>query len=203
MKRFVLVALLLVVAACGDDDTATTATTAGPTTTGATTAAPTTEAPTTTAPTTTSPPTTEDPAAARTAAAAQFAGEYTGTWENTTFGSTGPADVTVVVDEAAQFMLVTIDLGGNVFGGTDPDPVLFELDLIQEPPYEFSSDLFGEATIDLSEDGTVTIDAPAIPDLGGLPMTVEGSFGGEMTYTIGDGAGGVFAEGVITVAPAG
>jgi hypothetical protein len=195
-------ALALVVAACGDDDSATTTaapgTTAPPTTAAGTTAAPTTAAPTTAAPTT-APPTTADPAAARVAAAAAFAGDYTGEWQNTTFGSTGASNFKVAVDEVAQFALVTIDLDGNVFGGADPDPFLIEIDLTQEPPYTFTTDLMGEATLDVDAAGNVTLEAPAVPGLGGLPLTVEGSVLGDITYTIGDGAGGVFAEGVLVV----
>ena len=188
--------LALVVAACGDDDSATTTTavdtTAAPTTT---TAAPT----TTEATTTTVAPTTVDPTAARVAAAAELVGLYTGEWQNTTFGSAGETNITVEVDEVANVVMVTVDLDGNVFGGADPDPFVLELDLTEDPPYTLETELLGEATLDVDASGAVSLEAPAIPGLGGLPLTVEGSQPGELTYTIGDGEGGVFAEGVVTL----
>ena len=195
-------AMALVVAACGDDDSGTTTaapTSAAPTTAAPTTAAPITAAPTTASPTTTAPPTTADPAAERVAAAAAFAGVYTGEWQNTTFGSIGETNITVEVNEDAKFVLITIDLDGNVFGGANPDPFVIELDLVEEPPYMFTTDLMGEATLEIDEAGNVTLEAPSVPGLGGLPLMVEGSMGSEITYTIGDGAGGVFAEGVLAL----
>ena len=74
MKRIALtLALVLVVAACGDDDSSgTTATTAAATTGVTTTAAPTTEAPTTDAPTTTAAATTTAPATTEGSGGAMF-----------------------------------------------------------------------------------------------------------------------------------
>src|ERR1019366_6027796 len=47
---------------------------------------------------------------------------YAGTWNNTTFGSTGFANATLAAERASQLLAITIDLGGNVFGGTAPGP---------------------------------------------------------------------------------
>lgn len=175
--------LVLVAAACGDDDTTTTST-AGTTTT-ATTATTTTVAVTTTA----------DAGAERAAAAAELAGTYTGEWKNTTFGSTGQIEATLDVDVAARFAILTLDLGGFVFGGSDPDPLVVEFDLVAAGPYAGSNDLFGDFTVDFDESGHLTITAPAVPGVGGLPMTMEGdlidgAFTG--TYTIEGLAEGTF-----------
>ncbi len=49
---------------------------------------------------------------------ATLAGTWKGSWTNQTFGSTGPAMFGVKV--AGTKMVVSMDLGGNVFGCTDP-----------------------------------------------------------------------------------
>ncbi len=48
--------------------------------------------------------------------AAQFAGTYTGTWTNTTFGSTDVASANIVVNTLASNATVTIAASGNVLG---------------------------------------------------------------------------------------
>lgn len=151
--------LVLPLAACGDDssgDTGTTTTTAAPavtTTSGATT-------------------TTGDAAvAARVAAAQELAGDYTGEWHNLTFGSTGSIEAGLVVDEAAATAALTLDLGGNVFGATDPDAFTVEFDLTSDGPYAGSNDIFGDFTVAVT-DGHVTLTAPDVPGLN-LEVIIE------------------------------
>lgn len=194
MKRPAMTVLVLVLAtwACGGGDGEDTTTTAGTVTT--TTAA---AATTTTAAETT---TTQDATAARIAAAQELEGDYQGEWHNTTFDSTGSIEVSFEVNADAAFGLLTIDLGGNVFGASDPDPFLFEIDLTQEGPYEGTSDLFGEFTVEVAQDGTVKLTAPNVPGLL-LPLEIEGSSVDgvfEGTYTI-EG----LADGTWTAAPTG
>jgi len=196
MRRTAIAVLALTLAAwaCGGSDgegSTTTAGTAATTTTAATAAPTTTEASTT----------TQDATAARVAAAQELEGDYQGEWNNTKFGSTGAIEVSFEVDADAAFGLLTIDLGGNVFGASDPDAFVFEIDLTREGPYEGTSDLFGEFMVEVSEDGTVTLTAPEVPGLGGLPLVVEGSAvdgGFEGTYSI-EG----LADGTWSAAPAG
>jgi len=45
-------------------------------------------------------------------------GTWTGTWHNTTFSSTGPVTATVTLNAGSYN--IAFDMGGNVFGGTDP-----------------------------------------------------------------------------------
>jgi hypothetical protein len=47
---------------------------------------------------------------------------YTGTWNNVTFGSTGPAQVDLAVRWFVQEFDALVTLGGNVFGGAPPAP---------------------------------------------------------------------------------
>lgn len=194
MRRFTVVAavLALVAAACGDDhaDTTTAIATATTTSAGTTT---TTAATSTTAGAATT--TTEGATAARVAAAQELEGEYEGDWNNTTFNTTGSIEASFVVDAEAGFALLTVDLGGSVFGSPDPAPFIIEFDLTQEGPFEGTNALFGDYVVEVGADGHVTITAAELPNLG-LEMIVEGgpSAGGfEGTYTIEGLAVGTWA----------
>jgi hypothetical protein len=157
-------ALVVVATACGGragtSTTAGTADTPPPTTT----AAPTT---TTAAPTTTLAPTTTTTTAATDApllAVVQgFSGEWAGTWTNTTFGSTGPADATLeVLDDGS--IVATIDLGGSVFGQADPDEERWIVNLADlAQPVIVQSATFGEITLIVSIEGArlTAVDVPA------------------------------------------
>lgn len=211
-----IVILALAFSSCGDDDTGseTPAPTSAPTTAApsGTTAAPATEAPpapttaapaatttTTAAPatTTTAPPATGS--AAFIAAAIAYVGSYEGEWNNTTFGSSGSIEVTIVeANTEAGFVLVQIDLGGNVFGAADPDP--FTLEIFTNGPDDLESgftSFLSASSFEIDENGmfTLTADAQGL----GLPIViqggvVDGGFAG--TYTI-EG----LAEGTWSAAP--
>lgn len=204
-----LFALVLVAAACGDDDDAGSTTLPQPTT--ATLAPPTTEAATssTAASTTTTaaaPVTTRQESDALSEAALAFAGGWVGQWNNTTFGSTGSVDAFFDVFVDDELAVITLDLGGFVFGGPDPDPVVLEFDLSASAPFEGSYELFGDSTIEIGPDGLVTMTAHAVPGLDGLILVAEGTpdpAGYQMTYTIENPDGSVFTEGFMDLAPAG
>lgn len=89
-------------------------------------------------------------------------GSYTGTWNNTTFNSSGGIALTLQVTGNTGFSLV-LDLGGNVFGGGDPAAETFTGTFTGSPPYVFTynSPLFGPNTkITVSANGDFQIDAP-------------------------------------------
>lgn len=184
MRRIaaVFLTLVLVIAACGDDDDAgTTEAPAAPAPAPAPTDAPAAPAPTDAA----APDPTDAPAASpedtaralRIAAAELLAGEWSGEWNNTTFGATGPIDVTVTVDSNAAVLLANYDIGGSVFGQGDPKPGDFEIDLIFGPPYEGGTGLLGRYTIDIGYDGSFTLTAPVVPADGIASMTLTGTLG--------------------------
>jgi hypothetical protein len=52
-----------------------------------------------------------------------IAGTYTGTWNNTTFGSSGAAEVQIAF--AGSDATFQVDMGGSAFGLSDPPPVSF------------------------------------------------------------------------------
>lgn len=192
-------ALALLAAGCGDDDTAST--TSAPAATTTTTAAPVTT--TTGAPATTT--SSDDGTAARVAAAQELEGDYEGQWANTTFGSTGPVNASIAVDPDAAVAQFTLDLGGNVFGASDPDPFTVEIDLSQEGPYEFTTELMGDGEFTIA-DGVVLFTAFSIDQLTGASMEVEGTVsasGWDLAYTILNPAGSVFAEGTVEATPVG
>ncbi|MCB2224174.1 MAG: hypothetical protein KQH83_08370 [Actinobacteria bacterium] len=206
--RILMCALALVAAGCGGDGADTTE---APSTTGAaaTTAAPTTTeaATTTTAAATT---TTEDPMAAVAAEVAPFEGGYTGTWNNTTFGSEGEFIAEVSYDAAAMEVAFTVDLGGFVFGASDPEPETFVVPLADLAAAAASgsmtimSSTFGEMQVTVG-DGGLEMYSDTVPDPGIATISVTGSFtpdGFELDYVIEfTGSGG--AEGTVTVQKAG
>jgi len=194
MRRLgpIVLTLMLLAAGCGDDDTAsTTSGAAATTTTGAAT--------TTTAAPATTTSAGEDPTAERVAAAQELEGDYEGEWNNTTFDSTGPVTASIAVDPDAALATFTLDLGGNVFGAADPDPFTVEIDLSQEGPYQFTTELMGDGQFTLA-DGIVFFTAFSIDQLTGASMEVDGtvnSSGWDLFYKILNPAGSTFAEGTV------
>jgi hypothetical protein len=125
------------------------------------------------------------------------AGTYAGDWNNTTFGSTGPIEMEFSVDAEAAFALVTLDLGGNVFGAADPAPVVFEIDLATEEWLGGGQELLGETELTVDADGGWQLHSPQVPGLG-LEMTMTATptdSGFEGTYEIV-----TLAEGTFTLA---
>ena len=199
----ILLGLSLVVAACGDDDgqsnvtsgtSAATATSAAAESTTATAAETTTTAAaaeTTTAVALTGPE-------AFFAAAADFVGGYSGEWNNTTFGSTGAMFINVLeVNTGAGFVLIEIDLDGNVFGLADPDAFVIEISIDGENLHVGFSEFLGASSFEIDEFGNFTLNADPLSL--GMPLEIEGGFtdiGFGGTYNIPG-----LAEGIWAVAP--
>ena len=95
--------------------------------------------------------------------ASTFAGTWTGTWTNTTFSSTG--SVTMTLTETGSSYNIQFDMGGNVFGGSDPAQENFtatigasSADLVSA-----TSSVYGTLTASLAANGTLTINGTGIP----------------------------------------
>jgi hypothetical protein len=89
-------------------------------------------------------------------------GTYNGTWTNTTFATSGPISVVLSLPNPTSFSL-TLDLGGNVFGGADPGPETFTGTFVGAAPYVFTytSPLFGPTTrVTVDTNGDYQLDAP-------------------------------------------
>src|SRR6185503_2388841 len=106
--------------------------------------------------------------------ASQFAGDWSGGWRNTTFGSTGGAQATVVINEDGT-VEVTLDLGGFVFGVGDPPPMTFtgayDADggsfAVQNDP------MFGDLSVNVANSGAITGGMENNPL--GFGMTLDGA----------------------------
>ncbi len=128
-------------------------------------------------------------------------GAWTGEWNNTTFGSTGAIAGDIVLDEEAMELTINTDLGGNVFGSTDPDPELLTLPLVAGD-HSGSSPTFGDWTLTISESGEFSVTATNLPAIPGGTFTMEGALtdaGVTGDYAVDFGDGSAPAVGTITV----
>jgi hypothetical protein len=117
-------------------------------------------------------------APAAVAAVEDFTGTYTGSWNNTTFLSTGAASLVTAI-EGAQFV-ATVDMDGNVYGQPDPPPIEIA-GLVSGGDAVFSMvSAGGYGTIDGTIDGDTGQIAFSITGLlaaGIAEVTATGSFG--------------------------
>ncbi len=195
-----LMLLLLVLLACAGAPQPTATPEPSPTSLPTDTPAPT----PTLAPTDTPAPTaTPTPAAAPGYEAWQeFEGDWSGSWKNSTFGTTGSAEATVVVrdDGTAEIML---DLGGGVFGAANPPAItLTGTYTATEATFTLEGDpTFGNITLTFTAEGKVTgvvekaMRGAGKVDLTGT-MTQEKM---ELNYTVAFSA--VKAKGVLALTP--
>lgn len=203
-------AMILVAAACGGGEPASTDTSADVVTTSAVTtpgatdntaasvAATTTT--TTEAPVEESTTTTEAAPDPSIEAALAAAGTYTGSWTNTTFGSTGDAGMTMTVSEAGD-VTMEWDLGGGVFGVGDPDgenQTLNVADMVGGRTV--TTALFGDMGVTVSADFvTITLDAENVPTSGIQAFRATATWSDDGTiagiYVVEFDGGGAPAEG--------
>ncbi len=100
------------------------------------------------------------------ALAQQYDGRYEGTWQNSTFGASGPASLTLRIDPAAQTMTVQADFDGDVFGGDTKEIRRIEAVVpLGDPTSAVSSQTksFGAVTGRLDANLAVVLDAPDVP----------------------------------------
>jgi hypothetical protein len=200
--RVLAASFLFVVAACGGSTSETsTSVVSGETGTVSTssTAAPATTAP----PTTQAAPTTTAGVDPVIQAAQATIGEYAGEWTNNTFGSTGPMTTSIdITDDGA--VTLAMDLGGFVFGESDPDPEVLKfgvLEVVQGVDVE--SAVFGTMTLKQALDG-LTMSALDVPStrIGSVEIVVKLGSDGSVTGTyeiVFEGETAVGAEGVFTL----
>ena len=95
----------------------------------------------------------------------KLAGTYTGTWKNTTFGSSGAAKATITVDSAAKTVSVNYDLDGSVFGASDPPAETLKgtIDSGGNASAHTTSALFGPIDATYTSAGVFTMTAAAVP----------------------------------------
>lgn len=78
-----------------------------------------------------------------------------GTWTNTTYGSTGDVTVNVVFDTTTNVATINFDIDGNVYGGVDPAPEIFTLNMTDfinngTATLTFTSAIYGDVTATLT-----------------------------------------------------
>ena len=131
-------------------------------------------------------------------------GVYQGSWNNTTFGSTGPASAIVgIVTNQISF---TLDLDGNVFGGSNPTPLVMTGTLNPDHSATFNPVLahptYGDVTGALSPTGAITatgvnVPGPTIASVSLTGQFVPGSIDLNYIVTFEPSAGGGTANGFI------
>lgn len=128
-------------------------------------------------------------------------GNYTGSWLNQTFGSTGAASLVVSVDESAKTMSFTLDLDGNVLGGTDPPAETFTGSYTATTvTVTGTSAVFGDVTLTGTVDG-FTGSGQNVPSAGIDSVDFTGTATDTqiiLNYTV-NFVGGGSAVGVITL----
>ena len=124
---------------------------------------------------------------------------YTGTWKNTTFGSSGALkiDLTLKNNRAKG----SLDLGGNVFGGIDPPAIPFDFPFNPNKAgnFKINGTVLGNFAGTYSKNGDLTVTITKTP--GGFPKEtrIDGKLDLKLqtfkaTYEIDDNAG-LYAEG--------
>jgi hypothetical protein len=135
--------------------------------------------------------------------AAAFAGNWTGQWVNTTFGSSGSAGLTVSVNTSAQTFQATLTLGGNVFGAGPPPPQTFSGSYASST-FTQTSSVFGNLTVTIGSGGAITGSATNVPNPNISRMDFTGTATSQKitinyTVTFSASAGGGTAQGVLTL----
>lgn len=119
-----------------------------------------------------------------------------GTWTNTYYGSTGGVIANATMDAATNVVTVNFDISGNVYGGSDPAPETFVLDMNDfiangTAVLHFNSAVYGDvsATLTFYTDGTgiFTGSATNVPNPAVTDSSFVGTFqvsGTAVTFTI-------------------
>jgi len=133
---------------------------------------------------------------------APFAGAWSGSWTNTTFGSTGAIEATIEFNPDGTGVL-TFDAGGFIFGAFDPPSVTFNasFDAIGVTIDLPGDAIFGDVTVTINPDGTFTMVGDLVPTDGIARVEATGTFtetSVEGTYTVFFDGSGV-AEGTFSM----
>lgn len=105
-----------------------------------------------------------------------LAGEYQGTWTNSTFGTKGSVEARLALpqDGTATF---SVDVGGLVFGLVDPEPKTFSgVYNVQEVYFSANDELFGNFVVSIKPSGELTMQAPNVSAPGIDRFEVNGVF---------------------------
>jgi hypothetical protein len=140
------------------------------------------------------------------ALAQQYDGYYTGTWTNTTYGSTGAATLELRIDPVANTLVIKATFDGDLFGGgTDLPRTIDSTVNIGDPNAAVVTETksFGTVTGRIDPSLALVLDAPAVPDDKVQSFSLTGRLrsdrtGFDATYTVGF-KDGKRAEGTMAV----
>jgi hypothetical protein len=159
------------------------------------------------------PAATPTPAASPTAAASSgsaadaypflegYQGTFKGSWNNTTFGSTGSMTWIISADPASRRITIDVTVGGNFFGGPGAPGEKIILTHLATGTIQGTSPAFGDISGTITPDGQLTITLTNIS--GGVIKQVDitGAFTGGDTiaidYAVTFAAGGARAAGTV------
>ena len=120
----------------------------------------------------------------------QYVGVYEGTWTNQTTGASGPAVITVAVDESTKTVALTLDFGGNYLGLNDPPPITLTAKYDDNgAAVRGSNPVLGDMEITIDTNGNI---------IGDLKNLVGGTIPA-MKYTGKIGDGRLVTEYVVTL----
>ena len=117
-----------------------------------------------------------------------YVGNYIGTWNNTTFGSTGPASFNIAVDTNTHLATMLMDLDGPVFGAANPpaDNLVGTYDG-SGLSVTAQSPTFGALTFNIDGGGTFSGGSNDVPGTTVRSITYNGTVTGNtifLTYVI-------------------
>ena len=111
--------------------------------------------------------------------ATDWAGAYNGSWVSTTFGSSGAVGLTIAVDVPNSTATLSMDLGGGVFGGSDPGVETFTAPMTFDGYRSTAtSTTFGVWTLLIRPDGALSIRAPNVTSVFVNSFVMDGTFTG-------------------------
>ncbi len=133
----------------------------------------------------------------------EFEGMWRGMWFNNTFGSTDSAFLSITIDQGTSTLEAVLDLDGNVFGGSDPDPVTL-MGSYNSSGFSAmgNSPTYGDMFLSGDDSGNMTGRMPNIPNPGIDSTTLAGTYNEtniDLTYIVYFAGGGGTADGVINL----
>ena len=131
-----------------------------------------------------------------------FEGSWRGTWFNNTFMSTDSAFLSVTIDQGTSTLEAILDLDGNVFGGSDPDPITLTGSYDNDGFSAMgNSSTYGDMFLSGDAAGNMTGRMPNIPNPAIDSTTLSGTYDEtniDLTYLVYFTGGGT-ADGVINL----
>jgi hypothetical protein len=115
---------------------------------------------------------------------ASYAGHYTGSWNDATFGTTGSMTWDITADPASRQVTIAVNVGGRFFGGNGAAPERIVLTHLAEGTVSGNSVAFGTVSGTIKPDGSFTMTLTSIPGGSISKVEVTGTLAGGSTITM-------------------